>query len=164
MVVSQPDPLSWILPRDPMHPRDEWDPSAISNYEDVPDWQPHYMVWFLSHDKLFYWIKWANCHLQPCALFCYGRHTTYTNMCRLLLIHKMLVLSHHVRAYLWYHNIPNHCDIMGSSVTWSCPLFAADVVMTPLLMSLTTTKCSQQQMADPCIVGIFTAISHGTIP
>ncbi len=35
--------------------------------------------------------------------------------------------------------------------------------MIPLLMSLTTTKCTWQQIADPCIVGICTAISHDTI-
>ncbi len=32
VVVSQVDPLSWILWRDPMSLKDEWDPSAISNY------------------------------------------------------------------------------------------------------------------------------------
>ncbi len=74
-----------------------------------------------------------------------------------------MVPSHHIRAYLWCHNIPNHCDVIGSSVTSSCPLFAAGIVMTPLLTSLTTTKCLWQQMADPCIVEICMAISHCTI-
>ncbi len=32
MVVSQEDPLSWILLKDAMSPKDELDPSAISNY------------------------------------------------------------------------------------------------------------------------------------
>ncbi len=68
MVVSQADPLSWILRKDPISQKDEWDPSSISNYRDLPDWQPHYLVWFLSHDKLFYWMKWVNCHLQPCHI------------------------------------------------------------------------------------------------
>ncbi len=63
-------------------------------------------------------------------------------MCRLLLIHKMLVPSHHIWAHLLRHNIPNHCDVIGSSVTSLCPLFDAGVVMTPVLMSLTTTKGS----------------------
>ncbi len=164
MVVSQADTLSWILQKDPMSPKDKWDPYAISNYGDLFDWQPHYLFVFLSHDELFYSIKWANCHLQPCALyFFYSSHTTYSKICRLLLIHKMLVPSHNIRAYLWCHNIPNHCDVTSSYVTSSYPLFAAGVVMTPLLTSLTTTKYSWQQMADPCIVGICTAISHDTI-
>ncbi len=163
MVVSQADSLRWILWKDPISPKDEWDPSAISNNGDLPNWQPHYLVWFLSYDKLFYWIKWANCHLQPCAQYFYSSHTTCTKMCRLLHIHDILVSSHHISVYLWCHNIPNHCDVTGSSVTSSCPLFVAGVVMTPLLTSLTTTKCSWQQMADPCIVGICTTISHGTI-
>ncbi len=163
MVIGQADPLSWILQKDPMSPKDEWEPFAISNYGDLSDWQPHYLVWVLSHDKLFYWIKWANWHLQPCVLFFYSSHTTYTKMCRLLLIHKLLVPSHHIREYLACHNIPNHCDVTGSSVTSPCPLFAGGVVMTPLLTLLTKTKCSWQQMADPCIVGICTTISHGTI-
>ncbi len=70
VIVSQADPLSWILQKDRMNPKDEWDPSAISNCRGLPDWQPHYLVWFLSYDKLYYWIKWANCHMQQCALFC----------------------------------------------------------------------------------------------
>ncbi len=110
----------------------------------------------------------------------YSSHATYTKMCRLLLIDKILVPSHYIRAYiymmsqhsksLWCHRYL--CDIImsivccwcchgtiGGSVTSSCPLFAAGVVMTPLLMSLTTTKCSWQQMANPSIVGICNAIS-----
>ncbi len=73
-------------------------------------------------------------------------------MCRLLLIDNILVLSHHITAFLC-HNIPNHCDVTGSSVTSSFPLFIVGVVVTQLLTSLTTTKCSWQHMADPCIVG-----------
>ncbi len=111
--------------KDPRSQKDEWDPSAISNYGDLPDWQPHYLVWFLSHDKLFYWIKWANCHLQSCVLFFYSSHTTYTKMCRLLLIHKMVVPSHHIRhiydattfqtivmsqVALWHHHV--HCLLL----------------------------------------------------
>ncbi len=157
MVVSQADPLSWILRTDSMSPKDEWDPSAISNYWDLPNWQPHYLVWFLSHDKLFYWIKRVNCHLQPCALcFFYISHTTYTKMCRLLLIHKMVVPSHHIRAYLWCHNIPNHCDVTYSTVTSLCPLFAAGVVMTPLLTSLQQQNAHGNRWQIP-------PISHGTI-
>ncbi len=41
MVVSQADCHSWILQKDPMHPSDSWDPSAISNLGDLPDWQPY---------------------------------------------------------------------------------------------------------------------------
>ncbi len=134
----------------------------VGYYWRIP-WVLHYMVWFLSHDNLFYWIKWADCHLQPSALFCYSNNTTYTKMCRLLLIHKIVVPSHHIRAYLWCHTISNHCDVKGSSVTSSCPLFAVGVIITALLMSLTTTKCSWQHMADPCIVGIWITISNGTI-
>ncbi len=37
MVVNQADPLSWILQKDPMSRKDECDPSAISNYEDLPN-------------------------------------------------------------------------------------------------------------------------------
>ncbi len=37
MVVSQADPLSWILQKDPMSPKDKLDPSAISKYVDMPD-------------------------------------------------------------------------------------------------------------------------------
>ncbi len=37
MVVSQADPLSWILQKDPMNPKDQWDPSAIPNNGDLPD-------------------------------------------------------------------------------------------------------------------------------
>ncbi len=66
--------------------------------------------------------------------------TTYTKMCRLLLIHKMLVSSYHIRAHLWCHNIPNHCDVTSSSVTSSCPLFAAGVVMTPFIVDVTNNK------------------------
>ncbi len=98
-----------------------------------------------------------------CTIFCYSNHTTYTKMCRCLLIHKMLVPSHYIRAYLWCHNIPNHCDVTGSSMTSSYPLFVADVVMTSLLTSITTTKCSWQWMTDPCIVGICTSIWHDII-
>ncbi len=35
MVVSQAGPLSWILQKDPT--MNEWDPSVISNYGDLPD-------------------------------------------------------------------------------------------------------------------------------
>ncbi len=98
MVVRQAGPLSWILRKDPMSPKDA-----------------HY--------------------------FFYSSHTTYTKMCRLLLIDKMFVPSHHIRTYVWCHNIPNHGDVTGSFVTSSCTSFAAGVVMTPLLTSL-TTKCS----------------------
>ncbi len=138
--------------KDPLSPKDECNPSAISNYGDLPDWQPHYLVWFLSHDKLFYWIKWANSHLQPCALFFYSSHTTHTKMCRLLLIHKMVVPSHHIRAYLWCHNIPNHCDFTGSTVT-SCPLFDAGVVMTPLLTSLQQQNAHGNRWQIPALWG-----------
>ncbi len=37
VVVSQADPHSWILQKDPIHPTDSWDPSAISNLCDLPD-------------------------------------------------------------------------------------------------------------------------------
>ncbi len=47
MVVIQVDPLSWIF-------------CNIQIWESAFNWQPHYLVWFLSHD---------NCHLQPSALF-----------------------------------------------------------------------------------------------
>ncbi len=85
--------------------------------------------------------------------FFYSSHITYTKMCRLLIIHNNVVPSYHIRVYLWCHNIPNHSDVTGSSVTSSCQLFAASVVMTPLLTSPTTTKRTWQQMADPWIVG-----------
>ncbi len=96
--------------------------------------------------------------LSAILFFFYSSHTTYTKMCRLLLIHKLLVSYHNI-----FGHHPNHCDITSSSVTSSCPLFAAGVVMTPLLMSLTTTKCSWQQMEITSIVGICTGISYSTI-
>ncbi len=37
MVASQADPNSWTLQKDPIHPSDSWNPSAISNYGDMPD-------------------------------------------------------------------------------------------------------------------------------
>ncbi len=125
VIVSWADPLSWILQKDPLRPKDEWNPSTIFNYRDLPDWQPHYLVWFLSLNKLFCWINWANCHLQPCALYFYTCHTTYTKMCRLLLIHKTLVPSHHIghiydvttfqtivmsQVALWHHHV--HCLLL----------------------------------------------------
>ncbi len=36
-VVSQADPHSWILQKDPIRPSDSWDPSAIFNLGDLPD-------------------------------------------------------------------------------------------------------------------------------
>ncbi len=73
-------------------------------------------------------------------------------MCRSLLIHKMVVPSHHIRAYLC-HNIPNHCDVTGSTVTSSCPLFAADVVMTPLLTSLQQQNAHGNRWQIPALWG-----------
>ncbi len=37
VIVSQPDPHSWILQKDPIHPLDSWDLSTITNLEDLPD-------------------------------------------------------------------------------------------------------------------------------
>ncbi len=37
VVVSQADPNSWILQKDPIHPLDSWDHSAISNLGDLLD-------------------------------------------------------------------------------------------------------------------------------
>ncbi len=37
VVVSQADPLSWMLWKDPMSPKDEWDPSAIFNFGNLHD-------------------------------------------------------------------------------------------------------------------------------
>ncbi len=63
-------------------------------------------TWFGFYPMMaIYWIKWASCHLQPCALFLYSSCTTYTKMCRLLLINKSSVTSYHIRAYLWCHDV-----------------------------------------------------------
>ncbi len=119
----------------------------------------NHTTWFGFYPMICYFTG-LNVICSHVHYFLYSSHTTYTKMCTLLLIDKMLMPSHHIRAYLWCHNISNHYDVIDSSVTSSCPLFAAGVVMTPLLMSLTTTKCSWQQIADPCIVGICTTIWH----
>ncbi len=106
--------------KDPMSPK-----SAISNYGDLPDWQPHYLVWFLSHDMLFYWIKWAKCHLQPCALFfivvtphtqrcvdyyslitCWCHHTILGHIYDVTTFQTIVMLQ----VALWHHHI--HCLLL----------------------------------------------------
>ncbi len=94
--VSLAEPFSWILQKDHISPMDEWVSSALSNYENLPDWQPHCLIWFLCHDFLFYQLKWANHHLQLCALFC---SVVAPHICRLLLIDKISLISHNTKSF-----------------------------------------------------------------
>ncbi len=61
--------------------------------------------------------------------------------------------------------VPDHCDVTGSSL-WCHDAYCLPLVLSwyhcwHFIPSLTTS--SWQHMADPCIVGICTTISHSTI-
>ncbi len=122
--------------------------SLIKSTEDLcttyikPAMTDNHTTWFGFYPMTcYFWEKnGLNVICSHVHYFFYSSHTTYKKLYRLLLIDKHLVPSHHIRTYLWCHNIPNHYDVTGRPVTSSCPLFAAGVVMTTLLTSLTTTK------------------------
>ncbi len=110
--------------KDPMSLKDDCDPSAIFNEWHLSDWLSH-LVWFVSHDFLFYWIKWVVICSSVYNL--YSSHTTYIQRC---------VDHYPLKIFLWHYIILGHIyDItMFQAIVMSwCP-FACGVVMTPLLM------------------------------
>ncbi len=58
-------------------------------------------TWFGVHPMISYFIEY-NGLIVICSdvHYFYSSHTTYTEMRKILLIDKMLVPSHHIRAYL----------------------------------------------------------------
>ncbi len=87
-------------------------------------------TWFSFYSMMSYFID-KNGLIVICSHvhYFYSSHTTYIKMCRLLLYHKMVVLLHHIRAYLWCHTIPNHCDVIIMSIVccWCCHDTIVDV-------------------------------------
>ncbi len=126
----------------------------------LSDWLPHLLgLVFIPWLAILLYIEVVNCHLQIHVLvFFYSSCTTYTKMYRLSHIVNISVTWHHIRIYLWCHYIPDHSDVTGSSLWHHVDLWCCHDIIANVSQSLTTTKGSLQQIADPCIMGICTTI------